>query len=422
MKKIRLRKTVSLDSVFVYLALFCVSSFALLEHVSSTIPMFSRLKMPMMLVGAVCVFSQVRIIWNNVLRKRYFFVFMMLCLLSLLLLWTAFINRNPSVGDPPMTGTIRLILYLMETFFLMMVIAETGRSKGVVRFLFWYVLIIVVINDFLLFSRIITFQAGRFENFLVGTKFSVAYLHMDLLTLWVINSNKSIRAYHFSKWKVALAAAYIVAVSVRVDCMTGVMGCATLVILFLLIDSPKRRKLLPFTSPTILLMVMAGTVIFAFVVDRIMAIPAVTYLVEDVLGRDTTLTGRTNIYYMYVDRMPGHWLSGYGYGNGNEVAVSMFGYENVQNAFLQWVLQVGLLTTGALAALMVQIFRHLRRKRTRNQSRVLPLVALIYMFIILGTIETTFNMALILWFMLAYMLVNEKQRVLVLSDGDIRKI
>ena len=88
----------------------------------------------------------------------------------------------------------------------------------------------------------------------------------------------------------------------------------------------------------------------------------------------------------------------------------MFGYENVQNAFLQWVLQVGLFATGALAALMVQIFRHLRKKRMRNQSRVLPLVALIYMFIILGTIETTFNMALILWFMLAFMLVNEKQQ------------
>ena len=421
MKKIALRRSISLDTIFVYLALLCVSSFALLEHVSSTIPMFSMLKMPMMLLGALCVFTQLKIICRCLLRKRYFFVFLTLCVFSGLLLWTAFVNRNPSVGDPPMTGTVRLILYLMETFFLMMVVAETGRSKGVLRFLFWYVLIIVAINDFLLFTRLITFKAGRFENYLVGTKFSVAYLHMDLLTLWVINSNKSIRAYHFSKWKVALAAAYIMAVSIRVECMTGVMGCVTLVILFLLIDSPKRRKLLPFTSPSILLMVLAGTVLFAFVVDSIMAIPAVTYLVEDVLGRDTTLTGRTNIYFMYVDRMPGHWLSGYGYGNGNEVAVSMFGYENVQNGFLQWVLQVGLFATGALAAWMVQIFRHLRRKRTRNQSRVLPLVALIYMFIIIGTIETTFNMALILWFMLAYMLVNEKQRVVVLPDEPVEQ-
>lgn len=419
--RITLRKNISLNSVFVYLALLCVASFALLEHVSSTIPAFSQLKMPMMLLGGLCVFTQLRIIWNNLLRKRYFFVFLTLCIFSALLLWTAFVNRNPSVGDSPVTGTIRLILYLMETFFLMMVIAETGRSKGVLRFLFWYVLIIVAINDFLLFSKLITFRAGRFENYLVGTKFSVAYLHMDLLTLWVINSKKSIRAYRFSKWKVALAAVYIMAVSIRVDCMTGVMGCVTLVILFLMIDSPKRRKLLSFTSPTILLLVMAGTVIFAFVVDSIMSIPFVTYLVEDVLSRDTTLTGRTNIYFMYVDRMPGHWLAGYGYGNGNEVAVSLFGYENVQNAFLQWVLQVGLFATGALAMLMVQIFRQLRKKHVCNQSRVLPLVALIYMFIILGTIETTFNMALILWFMLAFMLVNEKQRVVVLPDVPVEQ-
>lgn len=409
MKKLTLRKSISLDTIFVYLALICVSSFALLEHVSSTIPTFSLLKMPMMLLGALCVFTQIRIIWKNLFRKSYFYVFLTLCVLSVLLLWTAVANRNPTVGDPPMTGTIRLILYLMETFFLMMVIAETGRSRGVLRFLFWYVFIIVAINDFLLFTRLITFRAGRFENYLVGTKFSVSYLHMDLLTLWVINSKKPIRAY-FSKWKVVLAAAYIMAVAIRVDCMTGVLGCLTLVSLFMLIDSPKRRKLLQFTSPTVLLLVMSASLLFVLVVDSITSIPFVTYLVEDVLGRDTTLTGRTNIYVMYVDRMPGHWLTGYGYGNGNEVAVSMFGYENVQNAFLQWVLQVGLFATGALAALMVQIFRHLRKKRMRNQSRVLPLVALIYMFIILGTIETTFNMALILWFMLAFMLVNEKQQ------------
>lgn len=409
MKRLTLRKSISLDTVFVYLALICVSSFALLEHVSSTIPTFSLLKMPMMLLGALCVFTQIRIIWKNLFRKSYFYVFLTLCVLSALLLWTAIANRNPSVGDPPMTGTIRLILYLMETFFLMMVIAETGRSRSVLRFLFWYVFIIVAINDFLLFTRLITFRAGRFENYLVGTKFSVSYLHMDLLTLWVINSKKPIRAY-FSKWKVVLAAAYIMAVAIRVDCMTGVLGCLTLVILFMLIDSPKRRRLLQFATPTVLLLVMAASLLFVLVVDSITSIPFVTYLVEDVLGRDTTLTGRTNIYVMYVDRMPGHWLTGYGYGNGNEVAVSMFGYENVQNAFLQWVLQVGLFATGALAALMVQIFRHLRKKRMRNQSRVLPLVALIYMFIILGTIETTFNMALILWFMLAFMLVNEKQQ------------
>lgn len=409
MKRLTLRKSISLDTIFVYLALICVSSFALLEHVSSTIPTFSLLKMPMMLLGALCVFTQIRIIWKNLFRKSYFYVFLTLCVLSALLLWTAIANRNPSVGDPPMTGTIRLILYLMETFFLMMVIAETGRSRSVLRFLFWYVFIIVAINDFLLFTRLITFRAGRFENYLVGTKFSVSYLHMDLLTLWVINSKKPIRAY-FSKWKVVLAAAYIMAVAIRVDCMTGVLGCLTLVILFMLIDSPKRRRLLQFATPTVLLLVMAASLLFVLVVDSITSIPFVTYLVEDVLGRDTTLTGRTNIYVMYVDRMPGHWLTGYGYGNGNEVAVSMFGYENVQNAFLQWVLQVGLFATGALAALMVQIFRHLRKKRMRNQSRVLPLVALIYMFIILGTIETTFNMALILWFMLAFMLVNEKQQ------------
>ena len=156
---------------------------------------------------------------------------------------------------------------------------------------------------------------------------------------------------------------------------------------------------------------MLLSVIFAFIADSIVHIPFVEYVVEDVLGRDTTITGRINIYEMYVNNMKDHWLSGFGYGNGNEAAVTLFGYENVQNALLQWTLQVGIPATLGLVAVMYQVFNQINRKNSKNMDKILPLVSLIYTYILLGTVETTFNMAFILWLALIFMLVNEKKRV-----------
>ena len=103
---------------------------------------------------------------------------------------------------------------------------------------------------------------------------------------------------------------------------------------------------------------------------------------------------------------------GFGFGNANEASVTMFGYENVQNALLQWVLQVGFPATIGFVALMFQVFRQIHRKQLVNMNMILPLVALVYMYILLGTVETTFNMAYIMWFGMIFMLANERHKPL----------
>lgn len=408
MRIVRMKRKVPLDAVFVYLAVLCLSSYALLEHASITIPLFSMVKIPLLVTAGACLLTQIRIIFNHILRKKYFYVFLSVCLLCLLLAWTMLVERNTHIGSSPVRATVRLIAYILELYFLAIVMAETGRVHGMLRFLFWYLLLIVAINDLLLFTRIVTFRNGKFEGFLVGTKFSVVYLHLDLFTLWVVNSKQRRRIFQFSFGKIAVATALVAAMSIRVDCMTGILGAAMLVLLFMLIDSPHRRKLMRFTSPVMLFLFLEASVLFVFLVESILSIPAVEYLIETVLNRDLSLTGRTNIYLKFVDRLSGYWLTGYGFGNGNAAAVSIFGYENVQNALLQWVLQVGLITTSAFVFVLLHLFSYLSRGQNSNMQKALPFVVLIYVYVILGTIETTFNMAFILWFVLIYMLANER--------------
>ncbi len=410
MKRLKLPKSFTLNDVFAYVALFCVSSYALLEHMSISIGAFSSMKLPMMYLGMICLITQIKPIGRCIFRKNQFKTLLTLAVFCVMLVISMFVNRNAVFGESPLRDTFRLLLFLLELFLLMIVLAETGRGKAAITFLFWYVAAITLLNDALMFSGFIRFGAGRFETYLVGTKFSVSYLHMNLLTLWAIRSKWQNRRRRLPKWAVLLAAAYIVGVAVRVDCMTGIIGCVALVVLFAMVDSKRRGKLLRFTSPMILLLTLVASVVFVMLVDVILELPIVKFVIEDVFERDLTLTGRTNIYSAYFKSMEGRMLWGVGFGNANDASVTMFGYENVQNALLQWVLQVGFPATAGLVAVMYQVFRQIHRKKLHNMNMILPLVALIYMYVLLGTVETTFNMAFIMWFALIFMLANEKQK------------
>ena len=266
----------------------------------------------------------------------------------------------------------------------------------------------MALNDLLMFSGVIRFRSGRFETYLVGTKFNVAYLHMNLLTMWFVRSKLRPRKVRFAKAKVLLTALFIMAICVRVDVMSGVLGCLALIVLFILSGKPKGRKLAKLASPTVLMATIALSIVFAFIANWVINIPAVRFVVEDVLKRDTTITGRLNIYEDFAANMQGHWVAGYGLGNSNAVSTRLFGYENVQNGVLDWVLQVGVFATGALMAMIVVVFRQLSRRRGQALAPIMPLVSLMYMYIILGMIETTMDMSFFLWLALIFLLVNER--------------
>ena len=411
MKLFRLPRKIAFNAIFIYVALFCVSTYALLEHTNIAIPAFSSIKSPLVLIGMICLATQFRTIFRCILKKHYFYMLLSLFVFFALLAISIVANRHTTMGFSPFRYTFRMIMYCMEVFVLTLVLAETGRGSAALTFLFWYVLGIVIVNDALLWTRAVSFGASRFERFLVGTKFSVSYSHMNLLALGVIRGKWNLRKNLWGKLLILLAAFYLVLLSIRVDCMTGIIGCVVLVVLLYLLNSPRRKRMMWLTTPQMLVLALAASVIFVFVVDGILQLPFVEYLVEDVFDRDITITGRTNIYGMYTRIMADRIWTGVGYGNGNSAAVALFGYENVQNALLQWVLQVGIPATIGLVLVLAQVFSQISRKNPQNMDKILPLVALIYVYIILGTVETTFNMAFILWLALIFMLVNEKKKV-----------
>ena len=404
--RIRRRRQLQPDTVLLYLSMFCVFSYALLEHVSITIPLFSMVKLPMLCFGGLCMVKRMPFILGQIRKKKYFYVIMTLVMLCLLVTASAMANRNPRYGTDSVRSTVRLVLFLVELFALMIWIAEVGKVDAAINFLFHYVLVLVVVTDVMFFTGIKTFYSGRHEIFLVGTKFTVSYFHMDLLTLWFIRNNMRFHREGKSKAFVFLAVPFLLAVAIRVDCMTGVIGCLALFVFFMMMNTSFQKYFLQFRSPVWLLIFLTASVGFPFLAQKIVEIPVITYLVEGVFSRSTNLTGRMYIFDTFVRKCQGHLTWGFGLSNGNLVAERLFNCANAQNALLQWVLEVGIPATAMLVVLMVVIFRQL--SRSPRQNRIMPMVVLLYVYIILGMVETTFNMTVMLWIALIFLQINAK--------------
>lgn len=405
--RIKLQKRFSLENIMMTMALFFVASYALLEHVSLSIPLFSVVKTPIIYMGAAFILPYLFKILGNLRKKKFFFLFLMTLLLFALMGLSAYFNRNTTYGYSPARITLRFIMFWLEVFLLMVWIAETGRGDFTIRFLFGYVLTLVVLTDFLLLTKLITFRNGSHVTYLVGNKFSVAYLHMDLLTLWFVKNNGKFHFWQKSKILVILVACIFLGVSLYIDCITGFIGCAVLMWLFASLDTPVQKKLFRLNSPKLLMLFLMASLIFPFVSQSLVSLPPVQAFLEDVLGRTTTLTGRINIFEFFVKEMDGYWLWGYGYGNSSAIAHAIFGYANAQNAILDWIMQAGVLVTGTLVGMILLIFKQLSQESETEE--IMPLVALIYAYIIMGAVETTFNMTFLLWLAVLFMQINETQ-------------
>ena len=410
--RIRIHRRASLENILMTMALFFVSSYALLEHVSISIPFFSGLKFPMVYMGGIFMLPYIFKILSSLRKKKFFYPMLLTLLMFAFLALSAYFNRNTMYGQSPMRVTLRFVLYWMELFLLMVWVAETGRGGFVIRFLFWYTLILVAATDFLLLTKLMVFRNGSQETYLVGNKFTVAYLHMDLLALWFVKHDGRFLFWQKSKVLAILLASVVILVSVYVDCMTGLLGCIVLIWLFASMDTPVQTKLLRLNSPGLLSLVLLLSLIFPFVSQSIVSIPAVEAFLNNVLGRSNTLTGRINIFEVFIRRMEDNWLWGYGFGNGNVIAQAIFGYANAQNAILNWVLQAGVFATGSLLGLIVMVFRQL--SKAEESMKFMPLVALIYVYVVMGAVETTFSMAFLMWIAVLFMLINETRE----SDDD----
>ena len=356
--------------------------------------------------------------------KPYLLIFPLFALFVGLLTAASFQDKDIVPVYNPVTFTLMFEGYIFQLLCLVMYALAKGRVMDLLNFTFRVMAGLAVVTDMLMFAGI-HFTDGAFETYLIGTKFDIVYMHMNLMTLFFVKMKLGRRQKKEVKLPLRLLLTFLilnVIISLRVDCNTGMLGSVLIVLITYWCDRSDWARQKLFGSVKFFMIIAAVSALFAYYIFLILNMPLVQHIIVDQLGRSLTLTGRTDIYELFPVVMEEHWLWGYGLGNSYPVCVSLFGYTDVQNAILQWVIQTGVPASACMLLLFAYMISYYRKKARKMCAA--PILALLYVYLLLGTVEITVNNNFWLFIILLFMLccddlmppAPKKKNLIVVTD------
>lgn len=372
--------TVSLYSIIMFL--LYIVSFSTIS--ASYWPEYNYIKYLLILIIALYLFSKAPMFFRKEFRK----INGLLLLFTVSTIYVSYINKNFLFSRDTLLASIVFSLIFIELFFSIEVSCTLGKMKALIDLYYRITLVWCLFIDLSLF----VFPNLIFQNgtYIVGTKFQICYLNMLLFALALAKGKLNFDKKKENRKQYNIAIIFVVVnlcISLKVNCMTGVIGIVISFLLFAFIS--QKGKILK--TPLCLFICLLLSFIFIFVFDYIVSNRIIQTLVTELFQRDLTLTGRTDIYVMLPTILKDHWLTGYGYGSEYEVCRRYFAYADVQNGLMSWILQVGVLVTTVLIIIMLSIFKIMNKNESIEKNQI-AIMALIYSFIIIGTIEISYSM------------------------------
>jgi len=184
----------------------------------------------------------------------------------------------------------------------------------------------------------------------------------------------------------ALLFACTIIISVFVSSASGIVGSFFL-LLFIIFNKKIINVITKPLSPVLTLLFSCS---FLFLFDAILNSPLVKFIIEYILGRDSTLTGRMWIYDNVFNILPGHIWTGYGHGSTYEICKKLLGVSNTQNGLIEIQVQYGILGVLLVILLIYHVFKY--NRKFQNSMSNMPFMGLIYMYILLASIEITISL------------------------------
>ena len=238
-------------------------------------------------------------------------------------------------------------------------------------------------------------RAWRSDSYyLVGSKFSVSYLCLFGLVMYVISfGGGKHKTFSF----LVLAGMYILSILliIRVDCTTGVFGIMLLIALVALRNALGSSLRSPAFYVGASLVATFVLVLFS---EAITHIGFVADFITDFLGKSITLTGRSYVYEHIFPFLAQSPLLGNGYNSvyvlfDGQMTFSATGYAlNAQNAILEYYLYFGIVGVLLLYWFVCHILSVARSQSSGGESwRGHIALAGLYVLTLLGMVEITIN-------------------------------
>lgn len=320
--------------------------------------------------------------YRYVLRRKYALINVLALIFSGMLLWTSFRNQNQITSRNPFLAAIVFAALFLVLLFFMEIVIEENRAAQILNVFYRMNLIVLFVNDLLIFVFPDLYLAFD-ENYFIGNKFEVVYLHFLLVCLYITKSKSK-------KHKNLIVLGMLIwtfFIGVQVKCSTGLVGTAVMMVLIAAIN--KKENL--FLNPAFYAAVQAVCFGFVFFCDAVLTNPMVENFVVNILGKSATMSGRANIYIrvpmiLTSDRA---WITGFGYGTSYELGMTLGGFPDTQNGILEWIWYAGIPTTIVMIVLFMVILYVSKQAMSERGDRMRYLLVFLYLLTILGMVEIT---------------------------------
>ena len=367
-------KISTVHAVLVYLLVFFTTTYI----------SYNPIRYFLLVAVAMMILSNIRILFRNTYRELNVSI-VFFCLATLVV---SYINRNGYTDRNPFLAAVVFVATLIEFVITVEIFCQREEMQNLIRVFYRMTLLVVMLTDFLILFTNMHLRYGG-DVFLVGTKFSVVYMHFYLVSFFFADKNIELRIIRASSLNNILLGVLLIitmTVSIKLGTATGIVGTVAL-LLFLWLS---ERSMGAFLSSKSFFASLIASLLFAVFVEIILSNSMVTYIITQLLGKDVTLTFRTVIYSMFPNIMKERWFWGFGYGTGYEVLMR-YGIVDAQNGIFDWIQQIGVFGTMLLAIWLCIAMKQPKNLCDINHSDVRSLTALAYVFVLLATVEITFS-------------------------------
>lgn len=346
-------------------------------------PWYDTIKYGFIVIIGVFVVRRYKVFLN----KKYRIINCLAILFGGLTIYSSFINRNQTIErNPFLSAIIFVITYLLFLFFIEIMV-ERKKIKKMIDVFYKTAFIIAILTDIIMFLKpeLVSIHGN---NYFIGTKFRVVYLHLILIALYLAKLNFQSHQKKFQTKRMLSLSIWSILVGLYVKCATGVVGLLLLYPFIHIINKNKRILLnwIPFT------IVQLFCFSFVYINELILNNPLIQSFILHVLKRDITLTARTRIFNMVPELLTGNTVWGFGYGTSYELGMKLGGFPNTQNAVLEWIWQVGIHITIIMLIMFAFILYFTSKNlNDTNKNAVIPILACIYIMTVLGMVEITID-------------------------------
>ena len=317
-----------------------------------------------------------------IIKSKYLLVNVLALVFSGMLLWTSFQNRNQITSRNPFLAAIVFVALFLMFLFFMEIMIEDNKVQQVLNTFYRMDLVVLLVNDILVLV-VPNLYLSFGENYFIGTKFEVVYLHFLLICLYIakskVNTHRNFIVLGMLLWTFFIG--------VQVKCSTGLVGVAIMIILIIAIN--KKEDM--FLNPVFYAVVQVLCFGFIFFCEAVLNNPTVENFIVNILGKNATMSGRANIYIKVPMILTSHqaWTTGFGYATSYELGRKLGGFPDTQNGILEWIWYAGIPTTIVMVVLFMVILYISKQSMSGNTVRMRSLLVFLYLLTILGTVEIT---------------------------------